>query len=218
MFKKKISLAYFISIIILYQSSSYAGTWGKGELKFSTSTMNHFMRYLYGAADPKSGFAHKKNKPSFFIAAKNGDWSYYSYCPYAKCVDPNLPKLIKLCEKGSRGSPCKVFALERRIVWKNGGEKVRIKKSMLKDPISIALKIKQAGFYDGDIYQLLEINTSTGQNIDNEKIKPKNSDKKTVKISNSDDFVEKLKELKKLFDEGAISEKEFKKAKAKLLD
>ena len=214
MFKKKISLAYFISIIILYQSSSYAGTWGKGELKFSTSTMNHFMRYLYGAADPKSGFAHKKNKPSFFIAAKNGDWSYYSYCPYAKCVDPNLPKLIKLCEKGSRGSPCKVFALERRIVWKNGGEKVRIKKSMLKDPISIALKIKQAGFYDGDIYELEGIKGTTETN---EIINNNQTDTSSIDI-NKKSIADQIRDLKDLYDSGALTKEEFEKAKKKVLN
>ena len=39
------------------------------------------------------------------------------------CVPPNIPRIIKACEKYSNGSPCRIFARKRKIVWKNGGPK-----------------------------------------------------------------------------------------------
>ena len=158
----------FIIIVIFFtiNSTSFAGNWGKGELKLSKGTMQHLMMYMYGAGSPKYDNDKSKHSPTIFIVSEDGNWSYYSYCPYTRCEPPNQPQLIKLCEKGSNGSPCYVMALERRIVWKNGNKKIRIKKKMLKDPISVATAIKNAGFYDGDIFKLAGINYETGQTTD----------------------------------------------------
>ena len=155
-----------ILIIINFHSFAFAGNWGKGELKLSKGTMQHFMMYLYGAGSPRYDDDNSKHKPTIFIASEDGNWSYYSYCPFIRCEPPNQPQLIKLCEKGSSGSPCFVLALERRIVWKNGKKKLKIKKKMLKDPISVAKAIQDSGFYDGDIYKLAGINYETGQKTD----------------------------------------------------
>ena len=38
------------------------------------------------------------------------------------------------CEKYSNVSPCYTFAIKRRIVWKNGGDKTKIKTNDLKSP------------------------------------------------------------------------------------
>jgi len=58
------------------------------------------------------------------------------------------------------------LALGRRIVWDNGNQKLKIKKKMLKDPISVAKAIQDTGFYDGDIYKLAGIDYKTGQTLD----------------------------------------------------
>ncbi len=125
------------------------------------------MMYMYGAGNTKySADKKNKNKPDIFVVAIDGNSSFYYYCPYPSCMDPDQPMAIRKCEKQSNGTPCKVLALKRRIVWKNGGKKVKIKKSMLKDPISVAQAIKDGGFYDGDIMKLAGIDYETGQTTD----------------------------------------------------
>ena len=162
---KKILFFLFLSNILF--QNNVLGSWGKGELKLSKNTMQHLMMYMYGAGSPKYDNQIKsKHKPSVFVVSENGNWSYYQYCAHANCIDTDIPRVKKICEKGSNGSPCFVMALKRRIVWKNGNKKIRIKKTMLRDPILVAQAIKDAGFYDGDIYKLAGINYETGQITD----------------------------------------------------
>ena len=126
---KFLTIILFFIQIITYSNIAYAGVWGKGELKLSKGTMEHLMMYLYGAGSPDYGYGKYKNKPTIFVVSKDGNWSFYQYCPHTQCLDADQPRAIKLCEKGSRGSPCYVMALKRRIVWKNGNKKIFIKKS-----------------------------------------------------------------------------------------
>ena len=78
-------------------------------------------------------------------------------------------------------SPCFVFAEKRRIVWKNGGPKLTIKKKDLKSPYVVAKKIQEAGFYDGDISELAGIDISTGQIDEDKKITGEKKIKKIIK-------------------------------------
>ncbi len=209
----------FILIIFLisnFNNYAYAKQWGRGELKLSKGTMQHLMMYMYGAGSPTYDHNKTKNKPSIFVVSEDGNWSYYEYCPYQRCLDSNQPQAIKICEDGSRGSPCKVMALERRIVWKNGNKKLRIKKKMLRDPISVASAIQEAGFYDGDIYKLAGIDYKTGE-LTEEAITGKIK-KKKKNFNSNEDIVSQLKELKELLDSGAINQDEFKKLKKKILN
>ena len=108
-----------------------------------------------------------------------------------------------------------------KIVWKNGGEKVKIKKSDLKDPYLVAKKIQDAGFYDGDLYSLPGINMETGYIEDEKNIEKKTKvTKKTTDSSktNSNDFIKKLKQLNDLYKQGVLTKEEFTKAKNKILD
>jgi hypothetical protein len=190
--------------------------WGKGELKLSKNSMEHLMMYLYGSGNPIYDNDKSKHKPTIFVVSENGRWSYYQYCPYSQCLDADQPRAIKICENGSRGSPCFVMALKRRIVWKNGYKKLRIKKSLLKNPTEVARAIKDAGFYDGDIFELAGIDYETGQTTDKKIIKKTDTKIKEPKLSN--DMISQLKELKKLLDEGVITNEEFKKLKEKILN
>ena len=174
------------------------------------------MMYLYGAGQAKYGYGKSKNKPSIFVVSENGDWSYYQYCPFTRCTDTDQPRAIKKCEKESSGSSCYVMALERRIVWKNGNKKLRIKKSLLKNPTNVALAIKEAGFYDGDIYKLAGIDYKTGHTIEKTIKKPEKIKSKEPELTN--DLISKLKELKKLLDENVITEEEFSKLKKRILN
>ena len=124
--------------------------------------------------------------------------------------------MIKACEKYSNGSPCFIFAKKRRIVWKNGGPKVKIKRKDLKSPYKVAKIIQDAGFYDGDLSTLPGIDISTGQISDDVTLKGE-KEKKEIGTKKKD-IVEELETLTKLFDSGALTKQEFEEAKNRLLN
>ena len=103
-------------------------------------------------------------------------------------------------------------------LWKNGGDKVKIKKSDLKSPYKVAKIIQDAGFYDGDINELAGINASTGQVDKTIKITGENKSNKKSNSSNSTDIVKELETLTSLYESGSLSKEEFDKAKNKLLN
>ena len=164
--KFKLILSLILSLLLF--NPSYA-KWGKGPLKLSKNTMEFVLMYMYGAGNKKySGNAKRKNDPDMMAISIDGKHSMYYYCPAefrsTGCLQEGLQRLTILgCEKESNGTPCFLFAKKRRIVWKNGGSKLRIKKKDLKNPNLVAKKIQDAGFYDGDIYKLAGIDTNTGQ-------------------------------------------------------
>ena len=126
-------------------------------------------------------------------------------------------RTIKSCEKMA-GTKCFTFARKNKIVWKNGGPKVKIKNKDLKSPYKVAKMIQEAGFYDGDISKLAGINVNTGQVDDDIKISgEKNTGSSTTTEDSSSDVVKELEALSELFEAGAITKEEFEKAKEKLL-
>ena len=107
------------------------------------------------------------------------------------------------------------------MIWKNGGKKVKIKRSDLKDPYLVAKKIQDGGFYDGDLSDLPGINMETGRIDDEENIKSKTKIIKDTTYSsktNSKDFIEELKQLNDLYKQGVLTKEEFTKAKNKILN
>ena len=214
-----------LSILLFFPSKSYA-KYGKGELKLSKEVMEYLMMYMYGAGSKKfSADRKRKNDPSIMSISQDGKTAHYYYCPAQYrawgCIDNNTAnKSKRLCEKVSNGSPCFTFAKKRQIVWKNGGEKVKIKKSDLKDPYQVAKKIQDGGFYDGDLSDLPGIDMETGRIEDEKKIKNKKKINKTVKNSktNSNSFIEELKQLNDLYKNGVLTKEEFTKAKNKILN
>lgn len=156
-----------ITLALMLFGPAYANKSGKGELKLSKKIMTWVMMYMYGAGNPKySGDEKKKNNPMVMAISENGRYSYYYYCAYPSCTDGNEPfKAIKRCEKRSGGNPCYIFAKKRKIVWDNGSPRKerKIKRTLLKDPYSVAKKLQDLGFYDGDISELPGINYETGQ-------------------------------------------------------
>ena len=216
----------FLVLIFFYLLStnqSFAKT-GKGEVKLNKNTMEYLIMYMYGAGNEKySGDAKRKNDPDIMALSEDGRSFYYYYCPAeyrAQGCNQNgiVGSVIKKCESYSGGSPCFIFAKKRRIVWKNGGSKVRIKSKDLKSPYVVAKKIQEGGFYDGDISELVGIDISTGQEntetkITGEKIQTSNSNNDKNK-----DLVEELETLSKLYKSGSLSKEEFESAKKKLFN
>ena len=212
-------LAFFLTIIFLSTNISHAKS-GSGALKLTKETMEVVMMYMYGAGNTKySGAGKRTHNPTIMAVSEDGTSYMYSYCPveyHDGCVPPNVGRIIKACEKYSNGSPCFIFAKKRRITWKNGGPKVKIKKKDLKSPYVVAKKIQDAGFYDGDLSNIAGIDISTGQV--NEDITLTGEKEKNEVIDNQKDIVEELETLTKLFESGALTKEEFDKAKKKLLN
>ena len=214
-----------ITILIIIPSTSYAKS-GKGELKLSKQIMEFVMMYMYGAGSTKfSADRETKNDPLVMAVSTDGRYAWYLYCPAEYrahgCMDNNtVNRVKKKCEKASNGVPCFTFAKKRKITWKNGGNKVSIKRSDLKDPYVVAKKIQDAGFYDGDLIDLPGINYETGQLIEDKNLSGKKDSnlKKITKKNTSSNIIQEIKELKKLLDEGVITEKEFTQAKSKILE
>ncbi len=212
----------FVLLLFLISKPSYA-KWGKGELKLSKFTMENVLMYMYGAGNTKySGDGKRTHDPTLMAISEDGEHSMYYYCPAQYraygCLDDNTAhKAILGCEKRSGGSPCFVFAIKRRVVWKNGN-KVKIKKKDLKSPFVVAKKIQDAGFYDGDLTNLEGISVETGQIDETIKITGEDPNKSIkTKDNKSKDIVKELETLTKLFKSGALSKEEFDKAKKKLL-
>jgi len=162
---KKIIASLILAVMLF--GPAQANKSGKGELKLSKQMMTQVMMYMYGAGNPKySGDEKKKHHPMVMAISKGGRFSSYYYCPYPTCEDGNEAyKAIQKCEKRSGGNTCYIFARKRKIVWDNGSPRKerKIKKNLLKDPYSVAKKIQDLGFYDGDISELPGIDYKTGQ-------------------------------------------------------
>ena len=206
-------------ITILLSSPCYSKI-GKGDLKLTKETMEVAIMYMYGAGNTKySGDAKRTHSPSIMAVSENGVGYMYSYCPIEyndKCVPPNSYRIMKMCEKYSNGSKCFIFAKKRRIVLKNGGLKVKIKRKDLKSPYIVAKKIQEAGFYDGDISKLAGIDITSGQI--NEDTNITGAKESTTTQSNNNDIVKELETLTKLYESGTLTKEEFDKAKNKLLN
>ena len=212
-------IVLFISFILLQTNTSHA-KWGKGELKLTQEAMEVVMMYMYGAGNSNySGAGKRTHNPEVMAVSADGTSYQYLYCPveyHDGCVAPNTGQVIKACEKYSNGSPCFIFAKKRRIVWKNGGPKVKIKRKDLKSPYKVAKIIQDAGFYDGDLSTLPGIDISTGQISDDVTLKGE-KEKKEIGTKKKD-IVEELETLTKLFDSGALTKQEFEEAKNRLLN
>lgn len=213
---------FLVITFIFFIQPSYA-KWGKGELKLSKETMETAIMYMYGAGNKKySGAAKRKNDPMIMAISEDGANYMYYYCPAEyqdNCVETGIARsAINACEEYSNGSPCFIFAKKRRIVWKNGGSKVKIKKKDLKSPFVVAKKIKEAGFYDGDISKLIGIDVSTGQINEEINITGEKETNVSKTKTGKKDLVQELETLTKLFESGALSKDEFEKSKRKLLE
>ena len=138
------------------------------------------------------GKKKEKCKPSLFVVSSDGDWSYFHYCAYNECWF-NERKTIRRCERET-GVTCGVFAVRRGIVWENGikQEKKSVKISKKWSDQEVKDELARFGFYG-------EATTRTEPEI-------------------TEDIVVKLKELKKLYDEGILTKEEFTKAKNKILN
>ena len=179
---------------MLVSSPANSGSIGLGELKLSDTSVHWFIKYL------KGGWG---KKPLSFLVTIDGASPYFWYCPEANCVPGNSASEIKICEQYHNGQECKIFARRRTVKWKNGinkGHKESRFSSKWSDA-EIRAKLTELGF-------LGEATSTT----------TKAEKKKETKKKTNEDIVQKLKDLKELYDDGALTKEEYIKAKNKLLN
>ena len=182
---------YFLSI-----SQTFASQIGRGELSIDDFTVSRFIEYIRGS---------KGQTPYLFIVSEGpNNWSTYFYCAagFNSCGDRGgVAEAIKACE-AETNSKCGIFARRRNIIWKNGINTTTTINS--KSPeIEIIAKLTDLGFYDKSF---------SSNSIDD------NSSSSVEKNNLGSDTANQLRELKQLYDEGVITEDEFKSAKKKLLN
>ena len=133
------------------------------------------------------------------MVTKDGSFSKIVYCPYgsSNCSNPSTYQWLLRCKDEAK-QECFIFAEKNKIVWNN--KEIYVKTEKREEIIEI---LKNEKFY-----KEVNINKSPSNNSD---IKKDNN-------KSSDDIVIKLQKLNDLYKSGAISEKEFKAAKSKILN
>ena len=188
---------------------------GVGPIKFNGYTLDNFFAYLRGDGQPKGEVGKKKGRPLAFAINSEGTTSHYYYCPikYSECKSADS-LAVSGCTKKSLsmgGSKCKLFARGYKIVW-NGAN---LKFSAKFDEQKVLAVFKENGWYED--FSNRPAPSGTGENKYIQKKKNKNKSK-IVKKEKSKNIVSELQELKRLLDEGILTEDEFKDAKKKLLE
>ena len=98
------SLILLVCVLVL--SACQDGAVGSGPLTLSPKTQAAFEAYK------------NENGPIAFFVAIDGKAYGYRKCASSSCsVYDNTIQAQKLCEKHSRGLPCKIYARKRNIVW-----------------------------------------------------------------------------------------------------
>ena len=187
---------------LLLSGNAYSKSYtGRGEVKLSNQVISNFQNYI-----KLKKVKGKRADPGIFMITLDGSKSYYYYCTHnlgGGCMNNAGHAEVTACKKSTK-KECKIFARKRRVIWKNGINDGK-SKSQFKSKMSYSEmkdKLASLGFI-GDA-----ISSTTN----------KKKAKITKKKSEDKDVVAKLKDLKKLLDDGVISKEEFKKAKKKILD
>lgn len=207
----------FIFFLLIFNINNNAvAITGIGPIKFSNQTLDQFFAYLRGDGDSKGEIGTKKGAPLSFAVNPEGTWSHYYYCPtkYGSDGCPPADALaVSKCSKRSKargGSRCKLFARGYKIVW--GGANIKFSRKF--DEQIVLAVFKENGWYEE-----FSNKPSTGSGENKYIQKKKNKKKpKMVKEKKNKNIVSELQELKKLREEGILTEDEFKDAKKKLLE
>jgi hypothetical protein len=191
-----------VVLSLLLNGNAYSKSYtGEGEVKLSNQVISNFQNYI-----KIKKIDGKKADPGIFMITLDGSKSYYYYCTHnlgGGCMDNAGHAEVSACKKYTK-KECKVFARKRRVIWKNGINEGKGKSQFNSKMSNSEMKDKLASLgFIGDVI-------SSTTNKKKPKITKKNSEDK--------DVVAKLKDLKKLLDDGVISKVEFEKAKKKVLD
>ena len=186
-------------LFFLFPFKTYAAQDGRGELQLSEQAVNSFINYIKGDTNRgKSSF----NKPLTYWISNDGNFAYWWYCPYERCTPSNGVEERKICENESKQS-CSRFARGRYVRWDNGinpkGKKAKFNSRMSEN--EIRNKLTKLGFYKNNPSIDADLNNTNKQIISKDK-----------------SLLEQLETLTQMFQDGLITEEEFKKAKKKILN
>jgi|TARA_B100001063_G_scaffold92441_1_gene86154 hypothetical protein len=212
-FKK---IFFGVIFFILFSNISIAANKfeGQGELKLDDIDVKIFLEYM----SPPAG----QSPMVFLVLQEKGKaiWSTYWYCPAGACQTLSKSNASKMCVEAAEKyykktilADCLIFAKRRTIVWKNGINKGKGKESKVNskwDEKKVRAKLTELGF-------LGTTNSSTSTTEQNNATKKKKKTKKKDTSKISDEDIKKLKELKKLLDDGILTQEEFNSQKKKLL-
>ena len=211
----KIIFAKLFFLILLLNSAEAITSKhkGKGNLNLSENTVDVLEYYFSGGKVGK--FAEKKGtawKPGLIVISEDGN--FYDFFTQPINIQDHLiatgnyvGRAKKKCEEFAKEynlpQKCYLFAVGRKIVWDNGSDKKR-------------RKLKKSEISAGKTSQILkELNFYTVSSNSSSSSNTQNSD---TGSNSNDDIVSKIKELQKLYEDGAITKDEFEKAKEKLLN
>jgi len=185
-------LGILIVALLLVPTQVKAGPIGSGEIKLKPQAVQAWINYV-----------KQRDKPRIFLVPVDGSSASSWYCPQSvTCVPGGATQEILQCER-HHGKQCKIFARGRTIKWKNGinkGNRESKFNSKWSDA-EIRAKLTELGFFG-------EATSTT----------TKAEKKKETKKKTNEDIVQKLKDLKELYDDGALTKEEYTKAKNKLLN
>ena len=188
--------------LILFTSESFSSMNGQGPLKIKDDILDVLLNYYF---NPQN----KRDRPTTFAITKTGDMLGYSVCPARYAGDCILrpTAALRACKQNvkkylKRKERCWVFAKERKIVWNN-----------------LNIEIPR-GTSNSSIKKILIENSLYGENRKKKLKEPKTETKKVItkEITKNDNLADQIKQLKKLLDDGVITQKEFEKAKKKVLN
>jgi len=188
MIKKKLLFLLFIFLFLSYSPQLKAKD-GFGEVILSQRALDALSQY----------FSNKLGNPMSFALSPSGNYFHWSYCEkkYSNQCISELGKTQRTCTKwakeNNQNERCYIFAKKRKIVWNNSSNQNYIK---------VPRKITEE-----DLHKLLYTNKFLTEDYD-----------VPVYDTNNPDIIEKIKGLKKLYDQGALTKNDFEKAKKKLLD
>jgi len=205
-----------VIFFILFSNISIAANKfeGQGELKLDDIDVKIFLEYM----SPPAG----QSPMVFLVLQEKGKaiWSTYWYCPAGACQTLSKSNASKMCVEAAEKyykktilADCLIFAKRRTIVWKNGINKGKGKESKVNskwDEKKVRAKLTELGF-------LGTTNSSASTTEQNNATKKKKKTKKKDTSKISDEDIKKLKELKKLLDDGILTQEEFNSQKKKLL-
>ena len=165
---------------------------GTGEVTLSSSTVQHFIKYI------KGGYG---SKPGTFWITIDGDGPYYWTCGEGSCQSSGRER--SACET-YYGKECSLFAHRRTVKWQNDINLGKGKASTIKSKWSeaeIRARLTEMGFLGGSTSST----TTTTPKITKKKQK------------NKGNTVEQLEALASLFKAGSLTKEEYDKAKKKVL-
>ncbi len=79
---------------------------GSGPIELSRVVQRGFERY------------QDERSPGHFAVSADGSTYSYSYCSEGRCLKSSKNHSIYRCEQRSQGTPCKIYGVHGKIVWR----------------------------------------------------------------------------------------------------